>query len=259
MTQLSASVETIYKLRDDLHAVEALLGDLDNLCDAVAVHRTKLHAKRKVAEYQRHANTSLQTQMEDFRYKVRLEKAERNKPLAVRLKESMLSFAENVQQQRARAETPTVETAPGAAAGFAAAAAAGSAVVAGGDGGGAAVEVPADGGAAVDGPADGGESAADGGESAADGAAGGEPETTPISEEANATGNAAELSAGDEEAVVAAGEEDETDEEEDDGKDDEEKETAKEDTAQEEAAPAESNADAGGKGGAKKKKGKKKK
>ena len=258
MTQLSASVETIYKLRDDLHAVEALLGDLDNLCDAVAVHRTKLHAKRKVAEYQRHANTSLQTQMEDFRYKVRLEKAERNKPLAVRLKESMLSFAENVQQQRARAETPTVETAPGAAAGFAAAAA-GSAVVAGGDGGGAAVEVPADGGAAVDGPADGGESAADGGESAADGAAGGEPETTPISEEANATGNAAELSAGDEEAVVAAGEEDETDEEEDDGKDDEEKETAKEDTAQEEAAPAESNADAGGKGGAKKKKGKKKK
>jgi len=128
MTQLSGSVESIYKLRDNLHEVEALLGDLDNLCDAVAVHRTKLQAKRKVAEYQRHANASLQTQKNDFLHKVVQDNAERNKPLAVRLKESMLSFAENVQQQRARAASPTtvattVETAPGAAAAFAAAAA----------------------------------------------------------------------------------------------------------------------------------------
>jgi hypothetical protein len=116
MTQLSQQVETIYKLRDGLHELEAQLGDLETLCDKVDVRRADLAARRKRAEYQRHANTALYIQQSDFATKVRGEHAERNKPLASRLKESMLQFAGEVLEQRAKTSSP----APGDGAGEAA-------------------------------------------------------------------------------------------------------------------------------------------
>jgi hypothetical protein len=107
MTQLSNQVETIYKLRDGLHELEAQLGDLETLCDKVDVHRADLTAKRKRAEYQRHANHALHLQQADFVSKVRTEHSERNKPLASRLKESMQQFAGEVLAQRAVTGSPS--------------------------------------------------------------------------------------------------------------------------------------------------------
>lgn len=121
MTILATSVENIYKLRDGLHAMESALGSLERLCDEVDVHRAKKADAGKAREYQRHANTSLYLQKQSFATSLLKDKqaqlSTKNKSLHQRLKEQMVSFAEELKTGQTADSVSAAGTGSGAATG----------------------------------------------------------------------------------------------------------------------------------------------